>query len=91
MEELPRELREAWKPPREKIDGFISVKKALEDAFFLGMRLGIGLAGFTDGIGSKLMGKAPKEIEEIVRKEIDTVFKKFEDLVPKKTRKRGTE
>jgi hypothetical protein len=53
----------------------IPLEEALKDAFLKGMRLGFELGTLGDRVAPKLRGKSAKEIEGILQKEFDRVFK----------------
>ena len=64
---------------RKKPSEFITIEEANRKLFLAGMRLGFDLGCLGDRVAPMLVGKKdPKEIQEILEREIDDIFKKGE-------------
>lgn len=62
---------------------FITTKEAMEKAFFLGSLLGFDLAGLGERVAPKVVGKSQNQIEGILKKELDAIFKRAEKQAKK--------
>lgn len=64
--------------------GSISAKEAMGAAFYEGMQIGFELGHLGKDIAPKIVGKGEKEVEMILRKRIDSIFRASLKRVGKK-------